>query len=253
MKLISPVIAFLALSTIVSCGENKNIEDNNSPALNTESSSTLNQPLQTNETALKPSDSVTLPQVNNQVISANTGKLNPAHGEPGHRCEIAVGAPLDGSPAPATNIQTTTAPPVSMPALETKPNQTANPNLKINPAHGQPGHRCDIAVGAPLDGTSSINKNTNNTTVQPAAITTNANIQQTASASNLKINPAHGQPGHRCDIAVGAPLDGNTNAKTEVKNTSTNPLQYYQSIPSVESDKKAKTQTKEAVKNDSPV
>ena len=73
MKLISPVIAFLALSTIVSCGENKNIEDNNSPALNTESSSTLNQPLQTNETALKPSDSVTLPQVNNQVISANTG------------------------------------------------------------------------------------------------------------------------------------------------------------------------------------
>jgi hypothetical protein len=26
----------------------------------------------------------------------------------------------------------------------------ANKTLKVNPAHGQPGHRCDIAVGATL-------------------------------------------------------------------------------------------------------
>src|SRR5690554_5999803 len=29
--------------------------------------------------------------------SAASGALNPAHGQPGHRCDIAVGAPLDGS------------------------------------------------------------------------------------------------------------------------------------------------------------
>ena len=260
MKSFRPVIAFLTLATVVSCGENKKIEDNNSPALNTESSSTLNQPVQTNETALKPSDSVKLPQVNNQVIGTASGKLNPAHGEPGHRCELAVGAPLDSSPAPATKVQTTTAPPVSMPAIETKPNQPAPANLKINPAHGEPGHRCDIAVGAPLNGTSSINKNINNITTTPTAnitttpssITTNTNNQHSTTASNLKINPAHGQPGHRCDLAVGAPLDGTANAKTEVKTTSANPLQYYQPIPKVEPDKKVNTQTKEAGKKDTP-
>ena len=140
-----------------------------------------------------------------------------------------------------------------------KPNQPAPANLKINPAHGEPGHRCDIAVGAPLDGTSSINKNINNTTptaniiTTPSSITTNTNNQHSTTASNLKINPAHGQPGHRCDLAVGAPLDGTANAKTEVKNTTTNPAQYYQSVPAIESDKKAKVQTKEAVKNDSPI
>ena len=80
MKSFRTVIAFLTLATIVSCGENKNIEDNNSPVLNTESSSTLNQPVQTNEAAMKPSDSVTLPQVNNQTINVASGKLNPAHG-----------------------------------------------------------------------------------------------------------------------------------------------------------------------------
>ena len=28
--------------------------------------------------------------------------------------------------------------------------ETNSETLTVNPAHGQPGHRCDIAVGAPL-------------------------------------------------------------------------------------------------------
>ena len=71
-------------------------------------------------------------------------------------------------------------------------------NVQLNPAHGQPGHRCDISVGAPLNSPagSSVPQPKIVTTQQPAA-------QQVATG----MNPAHGQPGHRCDIAVGAPLN----------------------------------------------
>ncbi len=85
-------------------------------------------------------------------------KLNPPHGEPGHRCEIAVGAPLDGSPAPAPATTTETSP-----IMQTTPQSGAPSGINVapaagttatapgmNPPHGQPGHRCDIAVGAPL-------------------------------------------------------------------------------------------------------
>src|SRR5690606_21418634 len=44
------------------------------------------------------------------VQNASGVKLNPPHGEPGHRCEIPVGAPLDGSAA--TGGQSITIPPV---------------------------------------------------------------------------------------------------------------------------------------------
>ncbi|MEL4309079.1 hypothetical protein [Joostella sp. CR20] len=66
--------------------------------------------------------------------------------------------------------------------------ENANSNTSgngLNPAHGQPGHRCDIAVGAPLNAPLS-----------------NSSMLNT----NTMLNPEHGQPGHRCDIAVGAPL-----------------------------------------------
>jgi hypothetical protein len=68
--------------------------------------------------------------------------LNPAHGQPGHRCDISVGAPLNSKPTPVkTNDQ------VSDVMLD---NGTALPKGTLNPAHGQPGHRCDIKVGEPL-------------------------------------------------------------------------------------------------------
>lgn len=79
----------------------------------------------------------------------STSGLNPAHGQPGHRCDISVGAPLDSKPV-QTTIQpqaTTAATPVTtLPAGVQPPAGTG-----LNPAHGQPNHRCDIAVGAPLN------------------------------------------------------------------------------------------------------
>ena len=91
-----------------------------------------------------------------------SGKTNPAHGQPGHRCDIAVGASLDGpATKPAMSVGTTPSQkPVTMPAP--LPAATAKPAASpagtaattapgTNPAHGQPGHRCDISVGAPLD------------------------------------------------------------------------------------------------------
>jgi hypothetical protein len=88
---------------------------------------------------------------------ASSARLNPAHGQPGHNCAIAVGAPLDKVAAPAPKPATPTV--VSTPQVETQvlpspavtaaaPN--ADPNAKLNPAHGQAGHNCAVAVGAPL-------------------------------------------------------------------------------------------------------
>ena len=97
--------------------------------------------------------------------------LNPPHGQPFHRCDIPVGAPLPSQQAATGQVQTT-APQVSA----TPPNPANNPfaptveNAKrpgstqarpltsstsgtkphLNPPHGQPFHRCDIPVGSPL-------------------------------------------------------------------------------------------------------
>ncbi len=79
--------------------------------------------------------------------------------------------------------------------------------IALNPQHGQPGHRCDIAVGAPL------NTPVTNSTVQPTVtptITPSTDTKKVTPNSNtatVALNPQHGEPGHRCDIAVGAPLN----------------------------------------------
>jgi hypothetical protein len=56
------------------------------------------------------------------------------------------------APAPiqatAPNFSVSSAP-VAAPVQATTPNFGV-PNPKVNPAHGQPGHDCAIAVGAPL-------------------------------------------------------------------------------------------------------
>lgn len=83
---------------------------------------------------------------------------------------------------------------------------TNNGDVAVNPAHGQPGHRCDIPVGAPLDGSSK--QQTIKTTQSPVIKNSGSvpvNSNNTSTSGN--VNPAHGQPGHRCDIPVGAPLN----------------------------------------------
>lgn len=75
------------------------------------------------------------------VVNTSGKKLNPKHGEPGHRCDIAVGAPLDSKP---TQVVTTTQPAVTqIPAVKV--------GKGLNPPHGQPNHRCDLAIGAPVN------------------------------------------------------------------------------------------------------
>lgn len=136
--------------------------------------------------------------------ASSTGALNPAHGQPGHRCDIAVGAPLPAQSSVNPSALTASNPaaqPVSIPPTSAvKPGATG-----LNPAHGQPGHRCDIAVGAPLN-----SKPTTPSTTTPTTTTSTASKPTPLQPDTLfakGLNPAHGQPGHRCDIAVGQPLN----------------------------------------------
>ncbi|MQP23825.1 hypothetical protein GFJ94_01965 [Flavobacterium sp. LMO8] len=86
--------------------------------------------------------------------------MNPPHGQPGHRCDIAVGAPLNSKPAekkqPQTTTQVVNQKPIEKPVMNINSNSGsttivgASTPLGMNPPHGQKGHRCDIAVGAPL-------------------------------------------------------------------------------------------------------
>lgn len=72
-------------------------------------------------------------------------KVNPQHGLPGHRCDLPVGAPLDGSQPTATQTATPTQPvstSVSPIRVDRKPDK--------NPPHGEPYHDCTIPVGADL-------------------------------------------------------------------------------------------------------
>jgi hypothetical protein len=80
----------------------------------------------------------------------------------------------------------------------TQPN-AANNNVAFNPEHGQPNHRCDIAVGAPLNSSPYEGKQT------PPTTPINSNPLINTSGS-VKLNPEHGMPGHDCAIAVGEPL-----------------------------------------------
>lgn len=86
------------------------------------------------------------PNVTSAPIVTPAG-MNPPHGEPGHRCDISVGAPLNSKPANPTAAAVSQQPNVTMTEV---PNKTVTaPGM--NPPHGEPNHRCDIAVGAPLN------------------------------------------------------------------------------------------------------
>lgn len=82
--------------------------------------------------------------------------------------------------------------------------QPANSNTKttasLNPEHGQPGHRCDIPVGAPLDQAAGNMKAQN-----PPPVSTGVSPVWTNDAAPVK-NPPHGEPGHDCAVPVGADL-----------------------------------------------
>ena len=116
---------------------------------------------------------------------------------------------LNANPGLAPNTGMT-----QIPSIQQQPTQvtqmpniaaaTNNSNAKmasgLNPAHGQPGHRCDIPEGSPLSSAPAAKINT------PQTITSTPN-PATNTVTPAGMNPAHGAPGHRCDISVGAPLN----------------------------------------------
>ena len=110
-------------------------------------------------TTTSPATVTTVAPPPSQVVTNQSGKkptLNPAHGQPFHRCDIQVGAPIDSAPqqnpapqmAPQqssnSNFNTSPIAPAAAPV------QATGPKPALNPAHGQPHHRCDLQVGAPL-------------------------------------------------------------------------------------------------------
>lgn len=104
---------------------------------------------------------------NPQQVATKKG-MNPPHGQAGHRCDIAVGAPLNSppgntnqpkigaattqqiDPSKFTTQTTTTTQPTGAPAILNPDAAQTTTAPGMNPPHGQAGHQCGIAVGAPL-------------------------------------------------------------------------------------------------------
>ena len=151
----------------------------------------------------------------NPAPVATAAGMNPAHGQPGHRCDIPVGQPLNSQP---TNSATQNITVGSNNTVQIDPNAVSPGKIAIdnnakqvktapgmNPPHGQPGHRCDIPVGQPLNSkpapASQPVQNTTQVTPPPSPAQ-----QNLAMGEKPKVNPAHGEPWHSCSIKVGDPL-----------------------------------------------
>ncbi len=143
--------------------------------------------------------------------------MNPPHGQPGHRCDIPVGQPLNGQPAAAApaaqNINVNGSNTIQIDPNAVSPGKITLDNSGkqvktapgMNPPHGQPGHRCDIPVGQPLNSKPAAApqpaQNVVQTTQAPAPA-----AQSLAMGEKPKLNPAHGEPWHSCSLKVGDPL-----------------------------------------------
>lgn len=157
---------FPAISVVLILSACQNAEEESPVNISSEASASpvANGVLKDTQAAVKvvPTPPATPPIVLNPApspVATSASGVNPPHGQPGHRCDIAVGAPLPQGGKPATTV-TPPPPQIQLPpqtapipisaAPSTNP-ASAGVGKKVNPPHGQPGHRCDIAVGAPLN------------------------------------------------------------------------------------------------------
>lgn len=148
------------------------------------------------------------------AAAATAPGMNPPHGQPGHRCDIPVGQPLNSKPVQPG--QTPSATPNQAQTIQIDPNSLKPGKFSVengkakntktakgmNPPHGEPGHRCDIPVGQPLNSKPApqpVQQNIAQNT--PAPVTTPA-----PTGPKPALNPAHGQPWHNCSVKVGEPL-----------------------------------------------
>jgi hypothetical protein len=133
----------------------------------------------------------------------------------------ATPAPVDPNAmnvAPVTGTSTAGTP---QPTTAVTPQTTTAAGM--NPPHGQPNHRCDIPVGAPLNSPPGKTANTGHTTqAQPVPATKQVvtPVQSNTAPTAPGMNPPHGQPNHRCDIPVGSPLNSAPAKKAEAGQTS---------------------------------
>ncbi len=153
------------------------------------------------------------------------------------------------TPAGTNDANSTTQPTqtgtTDVPVTPAQPVSTTTPGTTgagLNPEHGKPGHRCDIPVGAPLDSkpsaTPATNITSNDSRTAPATITTNPVTVPTATSTTAPgMNPAHGQPGHRCDIPVGSPLNSKPVTSTPAQ-TTTDQMKPIMVLPPPDSARK---------------
>ncbi len=157
MKLLT--LIFASAIALNSCEDKKTTEKTTETAVSDtvkvadSTVSAVNSPAEINPTAV----AATVTENN----SGTKPTLNPEHGQPFHRCDISVGAPIDSAPqqaaAPqsmpqqsASNNNFNTSPISPSIAAPSSAPQATGPKPALNPAHGEPHHRCDLQVGAPL-------------------------------------------------------------------------------------------------------
>jgi hypothetical protein len=168
MKKIFLILSVFGFAILLSC-DNEKSKDESSETVATDQN-VMQSEVTATDSVQQPAaqaQEVTVSQPTVNVAPPSTGVassgMNPAHGQPGHRCDIAVGAPLNSPPGNPTTITSPgTGPqnPSMTPVVSNPPvNQVAPQTMKapsgptpagMNPPHGEPGHDCSVAVGAPL-------------------------------------------------------------------------------------------------------
>ncbi len=158
------LLALLFVSTLLFTSCKKELEPQESSDVKPDSTSTVAAtpaapatitPVQTNQ----PVQATTAVTPQPAPVAKTAPGMNPPHGQPGHRCEIAVGAPLSSAPTKTQPKMTATPGSATIkptgtsgaPALLSQPAAATTPTAPgMNPPHGQEGHLCSVAVGAPL-------------------------------------------------------------------------------------------------------
>ena len=126
MKPVFFFASIFTITTVISCGSKSDEAKTDTPAVSSPASTNIVP--QTN----------TLPQVNTPAISTPV--------------TIPTTTPLNSAPATTKTAAVTQQPvSVSTPQISLPQTQATTVAPGMNPAHGQPGHRCDISVGAPLN------------------------------------------------------------------------------------------------------
>ncbi len=141
--MIKTILFFAATSTLVWSCANENAEKDTAAAVATTqqaaaahtdtTNNALTEAVQAKDGAMTPQNAVVEAPANNKA--AGEVKLNPAHGQPGHSCNVPVGAPLTAAAAAPAGQPAQVAPAAPQ-------GQQLLPDGKVNPPHGQPGHVC---------------------------------------------------------------------------------------------------------------